>query len=243
MKKKISILIIAIIIILGILNTCLAVGEEANKSIELNLKGQTTVKESTKTVELIISLGNFTGIQENIVLGYQTELVYDQDMFTSVKVEGLNGWTATYEESTKMLVGEIATPTAKANTDITKIILTLKDGIIPGTTGKFKLNNLILSDGTNDFTFNKEATIAIEKKIEEGSNKVNTNTNEKTEVTDKTTSKKGKNTDTTTASTNIPATGTGMMIVVVIFILSIIGLVSGKSYITYLKDTNKQLKK
>ena len=243
MKKKISILIITIIIMLGILNTCLAVGEETNKNIELNLKGQTTVKESTKTVELIISLGNFTGIQENIVLGYQTELVYDKDTFTSVKVEGLNGWTATYEESTKMLVGEIATPTAKSNTDITKIILTLKDGITSGTTGKLKLNNLILSDGTNDFTFNKEATITIEKDIEESSNKVNMDTTEKTEVKDKTTSTNGKNTDMTTASKNIPAAGCEMGITIGIIILIMIGLISGKSYIGYLKDTNKQFKK
>ena len=106
-----------------------------------------------------MTLGNLQGLEEtagNIVLGYQAKLSYDSAMFKSVKVEGMNGWTATYENGT--IVAD--TTSAKPNTDITKITLTLNQNLTAGISGKININNVLLSDGENDFTFNKEAGLA-----------------------------------------------------------------------------------
>ena len=68
----------------------------------------------------------------------------------------MNGWTATYENGT--IVAD--TTSAKPNTDITKITLTLNQNLTAGISGKININNVLLSDGENDFTFNKEAGLA-----------------------------------------------------------------------------------
>lgn len=226
MKKIISILTIITIILLGTINVY-AEGETITPNIEINLKGQTTITEEAKTVELTLSLGEFTEIEENIVLGYETSLEYDTNMFESVKVEGLNGWTATYEESTKALIGELSTATAKANTDITKITLTLKDGIQAGDTGTVKISNLLLSDGENDFTFNKEVTITMEEtKKPEGNNNNNSSNNDMEVGKNNTLSTNGTNTDKTTAVTKLPSAGMKNIFIIAIVIIGITGMIS-----------------
>lgn len=207
MKKIITILAIITIILLGTISSC-AEGE-TTPNIEISLKGQTNITKDTKTVELTLTLGKFTGVAENVVLGYEATLEYDVNMFESVTVEGLNGWTATYEASSKTIVGEVATPIAKSNTDITKITLKLKDGIQPGATGNVKINSLLLSDGDNDFTFTKDLTIKME---EEKAPENNTNTNNTGDNTDENknniSSISGTNTDNTTkTTTKLPSTG------------------------------------
>ncbi len=166
MSKKIMIIGVLFIIILNLF-TLSSPALAETKSIEINLTGNVTAKQDTKTLELTLSLGNFIGVEENIVLGYEATVEYDKNMFQSVKIEGLNGWSASYESTTNALVGELSTATAKANTSIAKITLTLKDGVEPGTSGTFKLNNLQLTDDENvDITVNKSITITMEK-IEE----------------------------------------------------------------------------
>lgn len=146
-------------IILSIFNICFATD---NKNIVLDLTGNTAVETNQKTVELILSLGEFTGIEEGIVLGFEGKLQYDKNMFTLVTIEGLNQWTVEYAETTSNFIGD--TIEAKSNTDIAKITLTLKDNLKAGTTGKVTLNNILLTDEINDFTFNKEATITVFEK-------------------------------------------------------------------------------
>ena len=210
MKKIISMIFIIIILIAGTVNV--KATDEQAKNIELNVSGQTTIGVDERTVEVIISLGNFTGISENIVLGYQATLEYDEDMFKSIKVEGLNSWTTTYEESTQILIGELATATAKANTNITKITLTLKDGIEPGTMGTINLKNIELTDGTNDFTYNKSITVKVEEKTEEPNTNTTVDTNT---IQDNTTNTNEQNqagnlVDNKVSATNTPNSASGL---------------------------------
>ena len=76
MKRKILaiMMIIFMITILGTINS-LAAG-----NIELNVQGETTVKDTEKTIELTLSLGSFTEIEEGIPLGYQGTLEYDENL-------------------------------------------------------------------------------------------------------------------------------------------------------------------
>lgn len=233
MEKAIIIFITIILAILVGVNSY-----AADVNIELNLTGPTTIVQDDKTITLTLSLGNFTGIADNCVLGYEAKLEYDKNIFESVTVNGLNGWTSNYSDSTKILIGDVSS--AKGNTKITEIVLTLKEGVQPTTTD-IKLNNIIVTNDENDFEYNKTVTVTIQgKQIEEVTN--NTTVNPENTTSNNKITTLGKNTDATTASKKIPATGTGMTIIVGIIILMIIVLTSGKGYISYLKNTNKQFK-
>lgn len=160
-KRKLTIALILIMILaLGTINSF-----AADTKIEMDVQGQTTVNDTDKTIELILSLGSFTGIEEGKPLGYQGTLTYDENVFDGIDVEGLNGWTVNYESSTKTILGE--TDVANANTQIAKITLTIKDGVEPGTSGKIQFNNILITDGTNDSTFNKEITVTVQGEGEE----------------------------------------------------------------------------
>ena len=210
MKKIISIIFIIMILIAGTVNV--KATDEQAKNIELNVRGQTTITEDVKTVELVVSLGSFTGISENIVLGYQTTLEYDTNMFESVAVEGLNGWAATYSPDTNILIGD--TQSASANTNIARITLTLKDGVQPGTSGTINLRNIELTDGTNDFTYNKSITVKVEEEKTEEPN--TNNTGDTNTIQDNTTNTNGQNQtgnsviNNNTSATNTPNSVSGL---------------------------------
>lgn len=224
MKNKIimTILIIAMILTIGTISSF----AEGEANIKLNLNGQTTINEDTKTVELTLSLGDFTGVEDGATLGYQATLEYDENMFQSVEVEGLNGWTANYESSTKVLLGDV--DKANPNTDITKITLTLKDDVQPGTEGKVQINNILLTDGNNDFTFNKEVTVKMEEEVTTPVEDDNTNnsgnngnaTNNNSSINANISNNAGmqsENTDNTTVqATRLPNTGIENIILVAI---------------------------
>ena len=224
MKNKIimTILIIAMILTIGTISSF----AEGEANIELNLNGQTTVNKDTKTVELTLLLGDFTGVEAGATLGYQATLEFDENMFQSVEVEGLNGWTANYESSTKVLLGDV--DRANPNTDITKITLTLKDDVQPGTEGKVQINNILLTDGNNDFTFNKEVTVKMEEEVTTPVEDDNTNnsgnngnaTNNNSSINANISNNAGmqsENTDNTTVqATRLPNTGIENIILVAI---------------------------
>ena len=224
MKNKIimTILIIAMILTIGTISSF----AEGEANIELNLNGQTTVNKDTKTVELTLSLGDFTGVEAGATLGYQATLEFDENMFQSVEVEGFNGWTANYESSTKVLLGDV--DRANPNTDITKITLTLKDDVQPGTEGKVQINNILLTDGNNDFTFNKEVTVKMEEEVTTPVEDDNTNnsgnngnaTNNNSSINANISNNAGmqsENTDNTTVqATRLPNTGIENIILVAI---------------------------
>ncbi len=237
MNKKIIIIAILFIILSSGIQSCLAAEEANTKNVELNVKGETTIKEGSKTVEFILAFGKFTQVEENVPFGYEGKLEYDKDMFESVTVEGLNKWTAEYNADNNNLVGDIAKVTA--NTDITKITFNLKNDIVPGATGKIKLHNFLVTNETDDFTFNKEITITMEKKqiqeiekepepekVDSDSNKkdVEKINNQEEKITK--TVNNQKKSDTTIVSKNIPKTGNSNIMISMLIVAFSIGGVS-----------------
>lgn len=210
MKKRV-VTIVLVIILMFIIGTVHSLAT-SNVNIEMNVEGQTTINTTNNTVELILSLGDFTGIEEKQPLGYQGMITYNDNIIEGITVEGLNGWTANYEESTKVLMGEIDSSTA--NTQIAKIILTLKEGLTAETTGTVEFKDILLTDGTNDFSFNKEIVITIKEEENNEKNEVNDNTINGETTNTSNTSIKANNTDTTVAKKVLPSAGTKNIIII-----------------------------
>ena len=239
MKKIVVSFMIAIIVLLGGLCTY---ADNENANIEVNFTGSTTLKQSDKTLTLTVALGDFTEIADNCVLGYEATLDYDENIFASVTVKGLNGWNADYKDSTKIIIGDTAL--AKANTQITEIIFTLKEGVQPTTT-EIKLNNILLTNYENDFKYDKKLTVTINKNetIENNTAKKPTESSKGSSKDVAKTETKGKTDNTTTGSKQLPKAGKEITIMISIVILIVIIVISGRSYICYLKDTKKQYRK
>lgn len=171
MKKNV-ILSIFIIIAILIANISLA-ADTPNVELKITANKQ-TIQSTDKTIEVTISLGNIQGLVttgSNVVVACEGTLEYDTNMFKSVTTEGQNEWTITYEPTTKNIILE--TSNAKANTTIAKLTFILNDNILAGSSGNIKFNNLVLTDETNDFTFNKEFTITSESEKEENKDEQN----------------------------------------------------------------------
>ncbi len=229
MKKRIITVIIAVLI-LGNMQ-CYA----QNANIEMQLEGASKIKTTQNTYILTITLGDITQVTNNYVLGYETILEYDENIFKNVTVKGLNGWTCSYKDSTKILIGD--TSAAKKNTPITQIIFTLKEAVEPTTTD-ITLKNILLTDDQNDFEYDKKITITIQEEDKTvNEQQANTQSNKTTTQT------QAQNTDISTATKQLPKTGIELIILIGIVLFGSIIFISGKNYVGYLKDTNKQMKK
>ena len=163
--KAIKILIVSMIslMMIGLFQV-----SNAASNIDVNFTGETEITQDAKTVTLTISLGDFTEIPKNPIMGYEAVLEYDKDIFSSVAVEGLNNWNAQYLDSTQRLIGETIS-TGEANKDIAKITLTLNENVTVGTTS-VKLTNGLLTvndEESLDFEFEKEVQITIKEKEQE----------------------------------------------------------------------------
>lgn len=163
--KAIKILIVSMIslMIIGLFQI-----SNAASNVDVKLTGETEVTQDAKTVTLTISLGDFTEIPKNPIMGYEAVLEYDKDIFSSVAVEGLNNWNAQYLDSTQRLIGETIS-TGEPNKDIAKITLTLNENATVGTTS-VKLTNGLLTvndEDSLDFEFEKEVQITIKEKEQE----------------------------------------------------------------------------
>lgn len=223
---------ILISFIIGIMVICMSVVsyavDEKTSNIELNLMKNMTISEDTKEINLKLSLGEFTNIEENALISFRGIIKYDDNIFNNISVSGLNGYTATYAESSKRIV--LDPKEGKANTEVAEITLTLKEGVEPCTTNvSFQLEEF--TDGENDFTLSTKAvTITIEKEIEQTPTEKTEEEPEieildeiqETETPDKVTTT--QEVDKTTAKTDLPKTGS-RKIATLVGIIVLIGIV------------------
>lgn len=215
-KKFLTSLIITIIMI----STCGLVfadnGETPNVTLNMTNEFTTTTEATTVTIKL--GYGIVEGLEDGALVSFKGTLKYDTSIFSEVKVEGLNGYTATYAKETQRIIVDPKEPTA--STEIANITFTLADGVEPCSTSvNFEIEEF--TDGTNDFEFtNKEAKINIEKtdtnNPEEDNNTDTTNgtenntqqTNPETENTNNTGNNTSSTQQTNTEQTNTETTNT-----------------------------------
>ena len=226
--KKITIVFIIAMFLLG---NFYCYADNKNTNIGIELKGVTNISKTEKIYTLTVCLGNFTEeIEKHSVMGYEAILDYDAKIFEKVSIKGLNGWSSNYNNNTKVLIGD--TEEAKANTEITQIIFTLKEDIQPTIT-EIALKDMLLTDDQNDFEYNKKIAITITE-TEEKETKT-----EKADQNDQENSKQTNQPDNSIAKKELPKAG--IEIIILIGILIFIGIiwVSGKGYISYLEDVKK----
>lgn len=227
--KKLKICNLLLILFIFIITTTAYANQETNAEISIKLSNK-EIDTTQESLELIISLEdlrNLSMTDEYLVMGYQAILEYDNEIFETATVEGLNGWNANYEKTTNTLIGDTAD--AKPNTDIAKIILKINKNAIEEGEGKIILKDMLLTDGTNDFQFNKELTVkVVNHKIENNDTNNNVNTNiENTQVNDivDKASTKGKNSVTAVGITRLPAAGLNNIIIIAIVIVIIAAII------------------
>lgn len=240
-KTKASIImILTIVVFMNIISIKSYAAEKANAVINITSNTQ-KIESKQSTIEVTISLGTLENLNltnGKLVLGYEATLDYDSNIIESATVEGLNGWTVVYEASTKKIVGD--TVDTKANTDTAKIVLKLKNNIPNGTSGKISVKNLLLTDGTNDFSFSKNIT--VEKKNSENTenktntptnttntntstNKSNTQTSNNSATSGNNTNKSNSSLTANTAITKLPAAGLNNVIILAIVIVFIAAII------------------
>lgn len=238
--RKIKVYIILVIVIVTFMSIASTKSyAEGKANAEVNITANTQkIEDKQSTIELMISLGeleNLSSTNGKMILGYQATLNYDSNMVESATIEGLNGWNVIYEASTKKIVGD--TGDAKANTNTAKIVLKLKENIPDGTSGKISIKNLLLTDGTNDFSFNKDITIE-KKSADTTNNETNNTTNSETNNTDMSNTQKTNNSTTsgnnttkanlttnTKAITKLPTAGLNNAIILAIVIATISAII------------------
>lgn len=167
--KKIKILVFSFLLILYVLFKPLVV-EAA--TINIGLKTETEnfrLTDENDVLVVTIELGDFVNLPEGEPLGYSGELQYDDSIFEEVSVEGLNGWSALFNDENKILIGDTAK--AEANLEIARINLKIKsDNVSNMENAVIRIKNVIITDGEFEVSADKQITINIENQMKENNN-------------------------------------------------------------------------
>lgn len=188
--------------------------ENQNKpTIEVKIDASGTIEQGNNTYIIKISLGKFDDVEENKVMAFQTSLEYDENLIESVAVKGINNWVLSYDENSKILLGDV--DKAKANQEIGQIEITLKEKLEVGQKGTIKLNELLLAGDNVEIKTNKEVNFEVVEKpiIQEDKTSENSNNTTNTKV------------DNTVANKMIPAAGVGRIILISIIIITILAVI------------------
>lgn len=186
--------------------------ENQNKStIEVNIEAPKTIEQGNNTYIIKISLGKFDDVEENKVMAFQTSLEYDENLIESIAVKGINNWVLSYDENSKILLGDV--DKTKANQEIGQIEITLKEKLEVGQKGTIKLNELLLAGDNVEIKTNKEVNFeVVEKPIIQEENRTSENSINTTNT----------KVDDTVANKIIPAAGVGRIILISIIIVIIL---------------------
>lgn len=216
--KKIKISIICILIIL-----CIPIIVEA-ATIDINLKAEKQnyeISENENTVTITIELGDFVNLSDGEPLGYSGTLEYNQSIFQEVSVEGLNGWSVSFNSDNNMILGD--TSNGKANEEIAKLTFKVKDeNITSKNTTIIRLKDIIITNGDFEISADKQIEITL-------NNKNNEITNQKVQQIKEVSVVSGEETISATTSTTqnqtLPDAGIGRNVIVAIIALTILMII------------------
>jgi hypothetical protein len=212
------------ILVIMVSLTTIVKAETTEKTGDVNMTiTMDSVIKNTKTLTATVALGTFEGVTESQPMAYEMTLDYDTELITGVQVKGLNNWNASYNDSTKRLLGDV--DQAKSNQKIAEITFTLAENISVGTKLEIKFNQInIANDDTLDQTF----SLTQQATITDANDGTETNTTNSTNETINSTTNTivTQNTiDSTIAKTpTLPKAGVSHIILIAIVVISLVGI-------------------
>lgn len=223
MKKIVSI-VLFILIICTMLNVN-ASAPASDVGVYANVKEQSSNK-------MVIEYGllNFVEVEEGQAMVITMTLDYDTSVISSVQAQGLNNWSASFEEGTKRLVLE--TNSGKANTGVVQLTFNInKSATITSANNKITLKDINISEGENLDKYDENHTFEISLNNDEenggntakpgnNTNTANNNGSQNGSTNSKTNSISG-NVDKTVAKNQLPKAGLKNIAIIAIVVIAV----------------------
>ena len=222
MKKIVSI-VLFILIICTMLNVN-ASAPASDVGVYANAE-----KQSSKMV-IEYGLLNFVEVEEGQAMVITMTLDYDTSVISSVQAQGLNNWSASFEEGTKRLVLE--TNSGKANTGVVQLTFNInQSATINSSNNKITLKDINISEGENLDKYDDNHTFEISLNNDEenggntakpgnNTNTANSNGSQNGSTNSKTNSISG-NVDKTVAKNQLPKAGLKNIAIIAIVVIAV----------------------
>lgn len=222
MKKIVSI-VLFILIICTMLNVN-ASAPASDVGVYANAE-----KQSSKMV-IEYGLLNFVEVEEGQAMVITMTLDYDTSVISSVQAQGLNNWSASFEEGTKRLVLE--TNSGKANTGVVQLTFNInQSATINSSNNKITLKDINISEGENLDKYDENHTFEISLNNDEenggntakpgnNTNTANNNGSQNGSTNSRTNSISG-NVDKTVAKNQLPKAGFKNIAVIAIVVIAV----------------------
>ena len=143
--KKVNFKFSVCTLIVMLIISMFSIVKATNGSLTVKITPDASKANTDQKVYVTLSLKDFNNVETTWPMAAEGTLEYDKTIFSNVSIEGLNGWSASINQSGKILLD---TSSVKENTDIAKITLTIKDSKASFTTD-IKVNSFALTNGTD----------------------------------------------------------------------------------------------
>lgn len=141
--KKVNLKFIVSLIILLLVISLTSITKAANGSLTVRITPDASKAITDKEVYVTLSLTDFNNIETTWPMAGQGTLEYDETIFEKVSIEGLNGWSASMNQSGVILLD---TASVTDGDEIAKITLTIKDSATTFST-EINVNSFNLTNG------------------------------------------------------------------------------------------------
>lgn len=143
--KKVNFKFSVCTLIVMLIISMFSIVKATNGSLTVKITPDASKAITDQKVYVTLSLKDFNNVETTWPMAAEGNLEYDKTIFSNVSIEGLNGWSASINQSGKILLD---TASVKDNTDIAKITLTIKDSKASFSTD-IKVTSFALTNGTD----------------------------------------------------------------------------------------------
>lgn len=141
--KKVNLKFIVSLIILLLVISLTSITKAANGSLTVRITPDASKAITDKEVYVTLSLTDFNNVETTWPMAGQGTLEYDETIFEKVSIEGLNGWSASMNQSGVILLD---TASVTDGDEIAKITLIIKDSATTFST-EINVNSFNLTNG------------------------------------------------------------------------------------------------
>lgn len=141
--KKVNLKFIVSLIILLLVIALASTTKAANGSLTVRIKPDASKAITDNEVYVTLSLTDFNNVETTWPMAGQGTLEYDETIFEEVSIEGLNGWSASMNQSGAILLD---TASVVDGDEIARITLKIKEDVNTFGT-EIKVNSFNLTNG------------------------------------------------------------------------------------------------